>query len=289
MPVFLQVLILSAIWGSSFLFMRLAAPAFGPVPLVLFRTALAALCLSPWLLRSDYRTLFRRHAGALLFVGVMNSAVPFSLLSFAMLSLEAGFTSLINATTPLFTALVGWAWYRFPLRRLQVLGLALGFAGVLVLAWGRMSFKPGGSGWAVLAGLAACVCYGIAAHYARRHLVGVPAPVVTMGSMAGAAISLVPLGWWEWPAMTPSPTAWGCALALGVACTALAYFIYYSILANAGPTTATAVTFVVPAFAVLWGTLFLHESLTLRVLGGMGVTLLGTAFTTGLIGSDSKR
>lgn len=219
----------------------------------------------------------------------MNSAVPFCLLSFAMLSLEAGFTSLINATTPLFTALVGWAWYRYPLRRTQVLGLALGFAGVLILAWGRMSFRPGGSGWAVLAGLAACFCYGIAAHFARRHLAGVPAPVVTMGSMAGAAISLVPFAWWQWPVVSPSPVAWECALALGIACTAFAYFIYYSILAHAGPTTATAVTFVVPAFAVLWGTLFLHESLTWRMLTGMGVTLLGTAFTTGLIGRGSKR
>jgi drug/metabolite transporter (DMT)-like permease len=184
---------------------------------------------------------------------------------------------------------VGWLWFRFPLRRTQVVGLALGFVGVLVLAWGRMSFKPGGSGWAILAGLTACLCYGIAAHFARRHLAGVPAQVVTMGSMTGAALSLIPLGWWQWPPVAPSIAAWECALTLGILCTAIAYFIYYHLLDRGGPTTATAVTFVVPVFAILWGTIFLHEKLTVRMLGGMAVTLLGTAFTTGLLGPKSKR
>lgn len=185
----LTLLPLSAVWGGSFLFMRVAAPEFGPVPLVLIRITLAALCLLPFLFSSTNRRLIAHHKKDLLIIGILNSAVPFSLLSFATLSLEAGFTSLLNATTPLFTTIIAGVWLKHPVRRSQIVGLGLGFLGVSILAWDRLSFKSGGAGWAILAGLLASSCYGISSNLTKSRLSTVPSPVFAAGSLFGTALT----------------------------------------------------------------------------------------------------
>gem|GEM_PF-1092270 len=261
---------------------------FGPVPLISVRLVLAAACLSPVMISRENRETLLRHWKALLFVGIFNSALPFSLLAFATLSVEAGFASLLNATTPLFAAAVGAVWLRAPLRRAQILGLAIGFAGVAILAWGRLSFRPGGSGWAIIAALGATLSYGVSAHFTKRHLAAVPPVVLCAGSMWAAAATLLPLGLHLWPSTTPPLPAWGAVAVLAVVCTVAAYILYFSLLRRAGVTAASAVTFIVPVFAILWGAIWLHEPLTLRLAFGMAVTLLGTAFTTGLLAGPAK-
>lgn len=283
----LRLLLLAAIWGASYLFIRVAAPGFGPEALVTLRLVGAALCFLPWLLQAANRPLLRAHALQLCCLGVLNSAVPFSLLTFAELRLEAGFTAVLGATVPLFAAAVDAFWWRRPLSGQRLLGLSLGFCGVVILAWGQVHFGSGGSGWAFLAALAAPLCYGIAAHYARHHFAGQPAMLPAAGSMLAAAVLIAPFGWWRWPAAPPPPHDWLAAAALAVICTAAAYVLYYQLVKRLGATVATSVTFVIPVFGVLWGAVFLHEHITVPIVTGMLVTLLGTAVTTGVFGARS--
>ena len=279
----LDLTILAALWGASFLFMRVAAPSFGPVPLAALRVIGASMLLVPWLLMRGQGGELRTHWRTLLVVGLLNSALPFMCFTYAALSLNAGLSSIFNAATPLFGAAIAWVWLRDRLTRLQVAGLAIGFAGVSWMAWDKASFKPGGSGWAVAACLAAPFLYGLSASYTKRFLTGVPSLAVATGSLLAAALLLaIPAVIW-WPPVPPSAGAWGAAVVLAVACTALAYVLFFRLIANIGPARTITVTFLIPAFAVLWGRIFLGEALTVTMLGGCAVILLGTGFATGLL------
>lgn len=279
----IDMALLAALWGASFLFMRIAAPAFGPVPLAAMRVIGASLCLLPLLLMRGQGAELRRHWRPLLVVGLMNSTLPFVCYSYAALSITAGLSSIFNASTPLFGAVIAWLWLRDRLTPLRIAGLAIGFAGVSWMVWDQASFKPGGSGWAVVACLAAPLLYGLSASYTKRFLTGVPSFAVATGSLLAAALLLaVPAIVW-WPAVAPSVGAWGAAAVLAVACTAVAYVLFFRLIANVGPARTIAVTFLIPVFAVLWGRLFLGEALTSQMAGGCALILLGTGFATGLI------
>jgi len=278
----LELLVLAAIWGGSFLFMRVAAPELGPVALIFLRVGIAALCLAP------AAALRRRgaHRGRLLpvvVVGAINSAVPFCLLAYATLSVTAGFASILNATSPLWGAMVAHLWLRDRLTPARALGLVIGFGGVVFLVWGRISFRPGGTGLAVVAALAATLSYGVAASYAKRRLGGVDPLAVAAGSQIAAALLLAPAALFLWPAGPVSPRAWGAVAALGVACTAVAYVLYFRLIAHVGPARAISVTFLIPPFAIAWGAMLLGEPLGARTLAGALVVLAGTALATGLV------
>ena len=277
-----DLLLLAALWGGSFLFMRYAAPAFGAVPLMWLRVAIASVCLLPLLIaRRQVGELVPR-VGAMAVMGLTNSALPFVLIAWATLSITAGLAAILNATTPIFTAIVAALWLRERLTAVRLVGLLLGLAGVVVLAADQADFKPGGSGWALLASLGAALSYGFAANYARRFVTGVPALVNATGSQVAATLVLTPFAIAFWPVQTPGALAWGAALALGLGCTALAYLLYFRLLARVGPARAVTVTYLVPVFATVWGALLLGESFTLRMGLGGAVVLAGTALATGL-------
>ncbi|MDG2124828.1 MAG: DMT family transporter [Verrucomicrobiales bacterium] len=278
----LRLLFLSAVWGASFLFMRVAAPEFGYFPLVLCRIGGAALVLLPVLVPKKNRQILHKLWFPFLILGLFNSALPFSLFSFAALNLEAGFSSLLNATTPIATAIVGFLWLRVPLKPLQLIGLAVGFAGIAILVSDRWSFETGGSGWSVLAILGATTSYGVAAHFAKRHLADAPSLVVTSGSLLFAALLLVPFALTNLPDKTPSANAVTSAAGLALLCTALAYVMFFDLLKRTTATAAATVTYIVPVFGILWGVLFLDESITSRIVLGMLVALAGTALVTGI-------
>jgi drug/metabolite transporter (DMT)-like permease len=284
----LRFLALAAIWGSSYMFMRVAAPAFGPLSLVALRLAGAAAFFMPWTLSPSIRPLLRRNAGGLFLVGALNSAVPFCLLTFSMLRLQAGFAAILGATVPLFAVAIDALWWRHPLQRSRLFGLALGFGGVVLLAWDHLDFGSGGSGWAVLATLGASACYASAAHFGKHYFAGKPAMLPASGSMLASAILLAPFGLWAWPSPLPPPVDWLFVAVLAFVCTALAYLIYYRLIVSISATTLTGVTYVIPVFGLLWGAIFLHEQVTLRIVLGMLVTLAGTAFTTGLVGRSQQ-
>lgn len=274
---------LAAIWGASFLFMRLGAGEFGPVALSAVRVAGAALVLLPLLLWRGQWSDLRRHWRAIFVVGLTNSALPFLLFSYAALGISAGLSSIFNASTPLWGALIGWWWLRDRPTAARSLGLAIGFAGVIGLAWQKASFQPGGSGWAIAACLGAAMLYGLSANFTKKRLQGVPPMAVAAGSQLSAALALaVPAILW-WPAAMPSGRAWVMVALLAVLCTGLAYLMYFRLIAHVGASNAIAVTFLIPAFAVLWGWVFLGEPLTAAMAIGCAVILLGTALATGVI------
>lgn len=280
----LDLTLLAALWGGSFLFMRYAVPDFGVVPLIWLRVALASICLLPLLLLKRQFGALRRQAGALTVMSLFNSGLPFLLIAWATLSITAGLASIMNAMTPVFTALIGALWHGDRLDGRRSLGLLLGLAGVALLAADKADFRPGGSGWAIVAMLLATACYGFAANHTRRYLQGVPALVNATGTQLVSALVLLPPALWSWPERMPGLGPWLAALVLGVACSALAYLLFFRLIARVGASRAVTVTFLVPVFGTLWGALFLGEPVTASMLAGGAVVLLGTGLATGVIG-----
>ena len=282
----LDLTLLAALWGGSFLFMRYAVPDFGVVPLIWLRVALASVCLLPLLLMKGQLGALRERAGAVAVMGLFNSGLPFLLIAWATLSITAGLASIMNAMTPVFTALIGALWLGDRLDGRRSLGLLLGLAGVALLAADKADFRPGGSGWAIVAMLLATACYGFAANHTRRYLQGVPALVNATGTQLVSALVLLPPALWSWPERMPGLGPWLAALVLGVACSALAYVLFFRLIARVGASRAVTVTFLVPVFGTLWGALFLGEPVTASMLAGGAVVLLGTGLATGVIGGQ---
>lgn len=283
-----ELLLLGALWGASFLFMRVAAPEFGPLALVFVRVAAASALLLPLVLWRGHGAALRTHWRPLLLVGVTNSALPFVLFTVAALVLSAGLSGIFNATAPLWGAVFAWAWLGDRPSRSRALGLAVGFAGVLFLAWDRASFKAGDLGVSPALGITCCLlatlCYGFSVNFTKKHLAGVPPLAVAAGSQIGATLACVLPALWLWPAQVPSATAWAAAGTLALACTGLAYLLFFRLIAHVGPAQAIAVTYLIPAFAIAWGWLFLGEAATPTMLGGCAVVLAGTALASGFVG-----
>ena len=280
--------LLAAIWGSSFLFMHIGTLEFGALPTAAVRVAVAALFLLPLVWLRGLLPVLGKNWKRIFFIGLLNSGIPFACYSFALLSISTGLSSILNATVPMFGALIAWVWLKDKPTGSRMLGLVVGFAGVALLAWDKASFTPGISGgvapgWAVLACLLACICYGISASYTQRYLAGLPPLVTAAGSQIGATLGLALPALWLWPARMPGAGAWLSLLAVGVLCTGIAYILFFRLIEHAGPPRALAVTFVVPVFAVLYGVLFLGETITPWMLGCAGVIVGGTALATGLL------
>lgn len=281
------LLSLGALWGGSFLFMRMGAGAFGALPLAGLRAIGAALCFLPLLASRQRRAEWRAHWWPIAVVGLTNSALPFALFTFATRSLPAGLASIIDGMTPMFAALVGWLWLGQRLDAWRGAGLVIGFAGVVWLAEGSLALGPG-AGVALLAGVAATALYGYVVHYTHLRLATVTPLVVTVGSHMVAALLLLPPTLLFWPAQVPPPQAWLAAAGLAVLCTALAYVLFFRVLARVGAVRIMVIPYLIPAFGVLWGALLLGEPVSARMLGGCAVVLLGTALTTGLIRARRK-
>ena len=282
-----ELLLLGAIWGASFLFMRLGAADFGALALSLLRVAGASLLLVPLLLWRGDGPALRQHWRAIAVVGLINSALPFVLFALAALVLGTGLMAVFNATAPIWGALFAWVWLGERLDRARLLGLAIGVAGVVGLAWGKAGLQVGAGGMSPALGIAACVAatvlYGLAANYTRQRLQGVAPLALAAGSQLSATAVLLLPALWAWPAVAPSATAWGAALMLALVCTGLAYVLYFRLIAHAGATNAISVTLLIPGFAMLWGWLIMGETPTAAMLLGCGVILLGTALATGLL------
>ena len=284
-----EFIALAAIWGSSFLFMRVGAAEFGPLATAGVRVAIGAITLVPILWFSGLWPVLRMHAAKILVIGVISSGVPFVLFSYAVMSISTGMSSILNATAPLFGALIAWWWLHDRPDRSRILGLVIGFAGVVLLASGKASFNGGGSGWAVLACLGATLCYGLAVNFTKRYLSGGHPLAIATGSQIGATLGLVLPTWWYWPAHNPGTGAWLSLVALGVLCSAVAYILYFRLIHQIGPARTITVTFLIPVFAVFFGVVFLDEALTGSMLACGVVIVIGTALSTGVLRLPAKQ
>ncbi|MDH4315465.1 MAG: DMT family transporter [Gammaproteobacteria bacterium] len=277
----LELVLLAAIWGASFLFMRVATPEFGAFALVEIRVAIGALFLIAVLLWRGGGAELLRLAAPLTVVGIFGSAVPFVLFAYATLKITAGTAAVVNATAPLFAAVVGYLWLRDKLRPTQSLGLAIGFGGVLLLLWDRIALNVEGAAWAISACLVATLCYGVAVNYTKKNLTGVAPIVNAAGSQLAAAVLLLPLAMIYWPADQPSVRSWYSVTALGVLCTGVAFILYFRLIARIGPARAITTTYLIPVFGMLWGLVFLYEPISAGMIAACGIIIVGIALATG--------
>ncbi|HEV3425421.1 MAG TPA: DMT family transporter [Paraburkholderia sp.] len=278
---FLEHILVAAIWGASFLFMRIAAPEFGPIPLMALRVGIAMVALAPVLRSAGARQQCREKLWPLFVVAVTISAAPFCLLAYAALSVDAGMDSVLNATMPLWAALIASIGFQVSMSRHQMSGLLIGFVGVVVLVHDTLSAGAAGVPLAIAAALLAALFYGFAVNYSKRHLAGVKPYVVAFGSQFLASLVLWPLALTCWPRHPIGLTTWGCMIALGIVSTALACLLFFRLIERAGATYAASVTFLIPVFGVVWGATFLGEKVTPLMLAGCLIVLAGTAIASG--------
>ncbi|HEX5355464.1 MAG TPA: DMT family transporter [Aquabacterium sp.] len=290
----IELLFLAAIWGGSFLFLRVASPAVGPLAVAAFRVTGGALMLLPLVLLSREGPALRQHAPQLLGAALLSCILPFMGLGQAARQLPSGLLSILNATTPMWGALVGWLWARERLSGLRALGLTLGFVGVALLAADGHQFSAPGAHWAAGLALGSTLMYAFAVHYNKRFLsqlsplsncagtlgmasIVLIAPALWIGppaTVATAATSATPAAMSAW--MSVSPKAWLALLTLTLLCTGVAYLIFYRLIDRIGASRALTVTFLIPVFGMLWGALFMDEHITLMMVGSTGLILLGT-------------
>ena len=253
---------MSAIWGSSFLFLRIAAPEFGPFLLIQMRVLTAVIVMLPICvmfgklgeLAANWRVIF--------LVSLMNMAVPFCLFAYAALFMGSGLLSIMNATVPFFTALIGFAVFGQRLSSWSLFGMAVGFSGVIVLVFDPDAINLAEGGLlAVSAALCACFLYGMALNLVSRRLTAVSGLAITTGSLLFSSVLLVPFSMQSLPDEMPGVSAWMAVTALGIGCTGLAYLMFYRLIARIGSEQTIMTAYLIPLFSLMWGYLFLSESI----------------------------
>jgi drug/metabolite transporter (DMT)-like permease len=276
-----MLIFLAAIWGGSFLFIRIAAPVLGSIFLMAVRVALAAAGLLVYALSQSSLPNFRNCWKQYLVIGALNNAIPFVLIANAVIDLNASLSAILNATTPLFTTLVAAVWIGEPFGRRRGLGVFLGILGVVILV--GLSPIPFSTKvlLAVIQSLLAALSYGLGAVYTRKHFQGANPMHTSLGQLTGSTLLLAPLAAISLPAAPPTVTVVLAVVLLALLGTSFAYLIYFRLISSAGPTTAASVTFLVPFFSILWGVLFLQEPLSLGMFLGLGVILCSVGLVIG--------
>lgn len=276
-----RLLLLAALWGGSFLFMRMTASVLGPAWLIFARVALAALFL--WIVAIWLKKLLepQKHWRHYLVLGLFNSALPFFLLAYAAQTISASLLSILNATSPIWAALIARLWFKQRLSLLRALGMGFGLVGVVVLTGIQSLSLSATEMLSIAAALSAALSYGVASNYTKI-APDVEAFSNAHGSMWAASLIMIPFAL-SIPAPIDVPLfpAGAAVLALGVLCSGVAYLIYFRLVADVGAASALTVTFLVPVFATLWGAWLLHEPITWATVSGGALVLVGTALATG--------
>jgi drug/metabolite transporter (DMT)-like permease len=281
-----RLLLLAALWGGSYLFIRIAAPVLGVWLTMSLRVILAAFALMVYGFITKqsfrFRHRFRDQWRSYLWLGLLNNAIPFILIAMAVVNLNASMAAIFNATTPLFTAIVAAYQLNEPLTQRKLLGLLLGIAGVAVLVgWSPLSLSAAVIAGILFALLAAC-SYGFAAVYARRRFATSNAIDTATGQLIGSSLLLLPVAVGSRPNTVPSIGILLAVSVLALACTAFAYLLYFQLIASAGATRSATVTFLIPVFSLLFGTLLLHEPINSGVLVGLAMILLSVWLVIGV-------
>lgn len=279
----LELVLLAAIWGASFLFMRVGSPEFGPVLFMALRTLIASLFLLPLVFLHKQHTSFSGNWRKIFIGSIFNTSIPFVLFGYATLQLSAGVTSILNATTPMFAAMVAFFWFKDKLNKASILGLIVGFFGVYLLMFDKISASNNAIILPTIAVLIATLCYGIGANYTKHYLADIKPLTLAAGSQITASIVLLPIALFFLPEHLPSIEAINAVILLGILCTGIAYVLFFRLIANLGPAKAVSVTYLIPAFGLFWGYLFLHEQITPWIIIGSCFILLGVGLTTGVI------
>lgn len=275
-----RLVALAAIWGASFIFIRVTAPVLGPVWTTEGRVLIGGLALLGWLRLTGFDPQWRRHLRFYAAIGVVNSAVPFTLYGYAGLHLPASLMAILNATAPMFGLLLGAMFTGERVSAARIAGLALGAAGVALVA------RPADAGaspeylWAVAACLCASFAYGVTGVLMKKYAAGVPSRGIAVGAQLCAAAALLPLLPFSAPAAAPGPLVIANLLGLAILASGVAFILYFRLMMDVGATRALTVTFLIPLFGMLWGALFLGETLAPAGLAGAALIVAGTALVT---------
>ena len=278
-----MLLALAALWGASFMFIKVGVRELAPATLICFRLALGTLTLLPVALLTvgarELRRQIRAAAVPLALVGLLNSALPITLLAWAEKRLDSGLAAVIQASAPLFAALLALRFSRGEIvTGSRLVGLLVGFGGVGLL----VGVQPSGDILSAVAITFTAFCYAVAALYSARALMNVPPLVTAVGALASATLLLVPFAIAQPPAEIPGWKVTGSLLALGVLGTGVAYVLYYGLLAGAGASRSILITYLVPALALAYGAILLDEPVTIGSLLGLALVLGGVALGTGV-------
>ncbi len=275
----LLLLLLSAIWGSSFLFIKLGVDVLEPSVVVLGRLVLGALFLLILIPGRGGFAPLRGNLMPLVFLGALNNAVPFWLLGFAETRLDSGLTAVIQAAAPIFTVLLATRMDASQrVTGVRLIGIFVGFLGVALL----VGVQSGANLVAALAVIGVAFCYAVSILYAGLAVRSIPPLQVSLGQLACGAVLVAPFGLSQLPSTMPAAKVWLAVLALGVLGSGLAYLLYFALISSAGASRAILVTYLVPAFALVYGAVFLDEAITVVALVGLALVLTGTALATGL-------
>lgn len=270
-----RLLALAAIWGASFLFIRVVSPAIGPWMTADLRVLVAGIALVVYFRVTGYDPEWRRWGRHYLAMGLLTSGLPFLLYAYAALQLPAGLMSVLNATSPMFAAIMAALLLGERMSGRRIAGLVLGVIGVALVT------RPEGGELpliAVSACLLAAWCYGVSGSYMRRWARNVPPRGMAVGTQVTAGVLMLPFAAAFAPAALPSPLVIACILALGLVCGAIAYLLYFRLISDIGPTGALTVTYLIPVFGMLFGAVFLGETVSPAMLAGVALVLAGTAF-----------
>jgi drug/metabolite transporter (DMT)-like permease len=260
---------LAALWGASFLFIRIASPVLGPFLTIQGRVTIAAI----WF--TSRSTDFTQRWKQYLIIGALNAAVPFTLIAIAALHLNASLMAILNSMTPLFSALVAWLWIKEEVTAKKWLGILTGMIGVVILVgWSPLPFTIDVV-ISIALSILSTVCYGFAGVYAKKAFAGAPPLSLAVGQQLGASVLLFPLTLMYLPNETASISSVVIfsVLGLSVFCTAIAYLLYFYLIERVGPTKTLSVTFLIPLFGMIWGVIFLKETITVGMIAGLSVIL----------------
>lgn len=282
------LMLLGVLWGASFIFIRVAVPEVGPLTLMGLRVGLAASALILYAVLARRQLGLRGRWRQFLFLGAVNSALPFTLIAFAEIQLTASLASILNSTTVLFSAVVSAIWLGTTLTVQKVIGVVTGLIGVAAL----VGWDPIPLNLPVLvsvgAMLLASLSYALGANYVKRNFSGVPPLGMAIGQQTAATGILIVPATVAAPVSSPSGVVIVCVLGLAVFSTAAAYLLYFRLIENVGPTSTVTVTFLVPVFGLLFGVVLLGEPFGWGTLAGLGIILLSVALVTGMLDRSKK-
>jgi len=273
------LLALAALWGASFLFIRIASPIIGPMLTIQGRVTIAAIALLFYIFTIRQSSQFKRRWKQYLIIGALNAAIPFTLIAFAAIHITASMSAIINSMTPLFTAIVVWVWMKEKLNIRKWLGILSGMIGVIILVgWSPIPLTSNVI-ISIMLSVLSTVSYSIAGVYAKKNFGGVPPLSVAFGQQMGASLLLIPFTLFQLPESPAviTPIAAFSVVGLALLCTAIAYLLYFYLIESVGPTKTLSVTFLIPLFGMLWGVLFLNEQISLGMIAGL-IVLLSSIF-----------
>ena len=267
--------LLGAVWGSAFMFIKISADDFGPILLVNLRLLLAGALFLPFLLQKKYLAYFKSHFSGILILGIFSNAFPFTMFSYASLGATSNMLGILNGTTAFMTMVVAYFWLKESITPKQIFGIILGFLGILVLVNpANGSATIGASGFALVGALS----YSFSGVYIQKYQLNANKFVLIGWAMLFGGLLLIPFSFFNLPEQMPNNNAIAALLWLGIVSTGIAYLGYIRLIEQIGAVRTSTVTYLLPVFSIIWGSIFLQEKITWIIFGGFIFVMIGMYF-----------